>query len=118
MGKEKKVEKVVEPIADVNERKKKQSGHPLGDMVYAWFIDLYTKRNKPFNWSDEVVFSFWCYSFPTIFGYIVFFLLFIWLGTIWIKKYGEIQTVIIFIMLVLWRLQVLIGIQSQMNKKL
>lgn len=106
-----------ESVESFNNRQKQDSGHPIADRVYYWFIDLYTKRKKRFEWSDALVFKFWAYAFPTIAGYILFFVLFLWLGTIWIKKYGEIQTVIIFMMLLMWRLQVLIGIQSQMNKK-
>ena len=114
----KKAEKVVESIKDLNERKKGDTGHPLADRVYAWWIDLYTKRGKEFKFSDVVVFKFWCYSFPTIFGYIVFFALFLWLGSIWLKRYGEVKTVIIFMMLIMWRIQILTSIMSQMNKKL
>ena len=90
--------KAAQSVKEFNEAKKRDSGHPLADRAYFWFIDLYTKRNKEFKFSDEVVFKFWTHQFPTIFGYIVFFALFLWLGTIWIKRYGEIQTVIIFMM--------------------
>ena len=101
-----------------NEEKKQDTGHVLGDRFYHWWIDLYTKREKQFVFSDVLVFKFWSYTFPVILGYVVFFALFLWLGSIWIKRYGEAQAVLIFIMLLMWRIQILTGVASQINKKM
>lgn len=105
-------------LEKANNEYKKDTGHPLADRAFYWFIDLYNKRGKRFGWSEALVYKFWTHQFPTIAGYIAFFFLFLWLGSIWIEKYGPAQAIIIFMMLIMWRLQILASIMNQLNKKM
>jgi len=101
-----------------NERRKQDTGSPLADKVYNWIIDRYSKHGNKFETSDVVVWKGSVYELPEIFGYIIFFTIFLILANISFKKYGDARTIVFFMLLIMWRLQKAIGVLKSINKKL
>ena len=107
-----------EEIKEYNESLKDKSGiHKLKAKLYNSMIDKYTNRNKRFEFSDVVVWKGSIYELPTIISYILFFLLFLFIGHLSLERYGWERTIIFFILLVVWRIQMLIKVMNALNKK-
>lgn len=107
-----------ETIREMNEAKKQDTNAATKDRIYAWLIDRYTKHNHLFMASDVIVWKGAVYELPTMLGYIVFFGLFLWLASISFKRYGDARTIVFFLLLMMWRLQIIIGYLNKINKKL
>lgn len=105
-------------IRRINDAKKKETDHPLLDRIYFWVIDRYTKHNHVFKFSDVFVWKGAIYMIPETLSYIIFFALFLKLADISFKKYGDARTVVFFILLLIWRVQVIIKLLGKVNKKM
>ena len=107
----------VKDIRALNEGKKVETEHVLLDRVYFWIIDRYTKNNHEFKFSDQFVWKGATYVIPETFGYMVFFGIFLLLAKISFAKYGDARTIVFFMLLILWRMNVQIKLLSKINKK-
>lgn len=105
-------------IEAVNQLQKKATEHALLDRVYFWIIDRYTRNWHEFKWSDRFVWKGAVYVVPEFIGYAVFFAIFLMLAAIGFRKYGEARTYVFFMLLILWRLQAMIKLLGQLNRKL
>jgi hypothetical protein len=105
-------------LVAINESKKKETEHALLDRIYFWIIDRYTKFNHEFKFSDQFVWKGAVYVIPEIIGYLMFFAFFLFLAKIGFERYGEARTVVFFILLLIWRIQIGIKLISKINKKL
>ena len=110
-----------ESPADVrlyNETKKKETEHTILDKVYFWVVDRYTKHTHKFRFSDEFVWKGAVYVIPSIAGYMMFFALFLMLAHFSFKRYGEARTIVFFILLLIWRVQMGVSLLGRISKKL
>ena len=107
----------VEEIEDYNKQFIEHSEHPFWDNVYNWIISRYTKNKHEFTSSDRFIWKGACYLLPTYFGYVIFFALFYWLGGLIYNRYGMSRLIIFFALLMIWRINVLIGLQRSILKK-
>lgn len=94
---------------------RKNTEHIFKDKIYNWILERYTRKGKRFEFSDQFVWSGSVYALPEIFGYIIFFAIFYWLGNKLYEHYGEIHVFMFFMLLVLWRLNMMVKI---LRKKL
>lgn len=120
MAKKKKeaTEKAVLSVKEHNDAQKKESDHPIFDKVYFWVIDRYTKNNHKFTFSDAFIWKGGVYVLPEIFGYLIFFGIFLWLAHISFTYYSEARTIVFFILLAVWRLNMINTQLKKINKKL
>jgi hypothetical protein len=88
------------------------------DKVYNKIIDRYSKHNNRFEFSDRFVWSGAVYVLPEIFGYILFFALFYWIGGIILKNYGWERMFMFFALLGLWRINILVRQIGKLEKKI
>ena len=113
-----KTEMPIERLRRLNDSFKKDTEHALADKAYDWIIDRYTKNSRVFEFSDRFVWSGAVYVLPELFGYILFFVIFYWLGNIVYNNYGWPRLFMFFMLLLLWRLNVMVKLLHKVNKKL
>ena len=104
-------------IEEYNKQFIEHTGQPLSDSVYSWIISRYSKHHHEFTSSDRFVWKGACYLLPTYFGYILFFTAFYWLGGLIYNRYGMARMLMFFALLMIWRLNVAIGLFRSMLKK-
>ena len=118
MGKKKLTKQEARALKDANDTNKQETEHALHDRVYYWIIDRYTKNNHKFNFSDAFVWKGAVYVIPEIIGYLIFFTIFLTLAYISFKKYGEARTIVFFILLLIWRVNLLLKVGKRIQSKL
>jgi hypothetical protein len=101
---------VYETVQGFNDASKKNTEHILQDKIYNGIIDRYSRNGKKFEFSDKFVWSGSVYALPEIFGYIIFFAVFYFLGNSIYNRYGVIHFLMFFFLLGLWRLNILISL--------
>lgn len=104
-------------IQKFNDRYKEDTPSKLKDMAYTWIIDRYTRNGRRFNFSDRFVWKGVVYALPEMIGYIIFFTIFLFLAHISFEKYGEARTIVFFILLLIWRVQVGVKLLGKINGK-
>ena len=118
MAKKKISEKEAIAIADANEAQRQSTPYPMKDRVFNWIVDRYTRNNHKFKFSDLFIWKGAVYVIPEIFGYLVFFAIFLLLAKMSFDRYGDARTIVFFILLGIWRLNMQIKILSKIEKKL
>lgn len=98
--------------------KENSSGHKLQEYFYNKVIDRYTRNGREFVTSDQFVWKGTFFVIPEFIGYMIFFAIFLLLAKIGFSKYGEARTVVFFMLLIMWRLNMQLKQLSQINKKL
>lgn len=98
--------------------KEGSTGHPLKEKLYNGIVDRYSKHGNEFTFSDRFVWKGAVWVLPEIFGYIIFFTIFLYLASFSFKRYGDARTIVFFILLLIWRVQVGVKQLNQINKKL
>jgi hypothetical protein len=105
-------------IQGINQGFYQDTGAKLKDSIYNKIIDRYTKNMHEFRYSDRFIWAGTVYAIPETIGYIIFFAIFLALAHISFNKYGEARTVVFFILLLIWRVQILVKLLSSINRKL
>ena len=108
---------VLDPVVE-NAKCYKDTDHQLADRCYNWVIRRYTKHNHLFNFSDKFVWTGAFYVVPEFAGYIIFFIMFYWLGGIIYNKYGLHRMIAFFFLLTIWRLNIANKSLKKLNDRL
>lgn len=98
--------------------KENSTGNILKEKMYNKVIDRYSKHGNLFEFSDRVIWKGVFWTLPEIFGYMIFFSLFLFLAHVGFKRYGEPRTYVFFALLIMWRVQMAVKQLHQINKKL
>lgn len=101
----------------VNHRYKKDTESKSKDFFYNKILDRYTNNGIEFSISDRFVWQGAIYTLPGIFGYMLFFSLFLYLAHLSFTRYGDARTIVFFILLVVWRLNVAVKYLAKLNEK-
>jgi hypothetical protein len=107
----------VDEVAEYNAQFIEHTEHPMSDVVYKWIIGRYTRNKHEFTTSDKFVWHGSCYLLPVYFGYMLFFGVFYWLGGLIYNKYGMARLVMFFALLMIWRINIVIGLMRTLVKK-
>lgn len=107
-----------EKLRKLNNVHKKDTDSALKDKLYNKIIDRYTHNSRMFDFSDRFVWVGAIYSLPEIFGYIIFFMIFYFIGGLVYNKYGYSRLFMLFALLLLWRVNIMVGYLKKINKKL
>jgi len=105
-------------VERINHQFRKDTDSKLKDAAFNWILDRYTKNKHAFTFSDRFVWTGAVYTIPEIFGYIVFFAIFYFLGNLSLTRYGEPRTYMFFALLILWRLNMQVKYLAKLNTKL
>lgn len=106
------------PKLERNRRFRKDTESRMKDAVYNKIVDRYSLKDRDFVWHDQLIWVGAIYTLPEIFGYMVFFAIFLLLAKISFEKYGDARTIVYFILLVVWRIQVAVKLLGKINRKL
>lgn len=117
MAKKKLSKKEAEALSIANEKYRQDTHHALGDKLFNWILDRYTKNGRAFKFSDAFVWKGSVYVLPEIFGYMIFFAIFLFLAHLSFKRYGDARTIVFFILLAIWRLNIIVKQLSKLNAK-
>jgi len=118
MGKKKLTKQEALALKNANDAQKQETEHALYDRLYFWIVDRYTKNQHKFKFSDAFVWKGAVYVIPEMLSYLIFFAIFLALAYVSFKKYGEARTIVFFILLLIWRVQILVKIGNKINRKL
>ncbi len=99
-------------------KKASATGSVMKEKLYNKIIDRYTRKGREFVFSDEFIWKGSIYQIPEFFGYILFFMFFLWLAMISFKYYGEARTIVFVMLLIMWRANMMLKQLYQINKKL
>lgn len=115
----KKSELSSDELKRLNDLKKVHAtGAQFKESMYNKIVDRYTRNGREFSFSDQFVWKGSIYQIPEIFGYIMFFAIFLTLALLSFKRYGEARTIVFVMLLMTWRLNMMLKQLSQLNKKL
>jgi hypothetical protein len=109
---------VDEEIKKFNDALKEDTESHLKDKLYNWLVDVHTRKGKKFTFSDRVVWKGAIYTIPELASYMIFFALFYFLGNIVYDKYGWPRLFMLFMLLILWRLNMAVKYLRKINTKL
>ena len=105
-------------LEKVNQRAYEDTESKFKDKLYNSLIDRYTAKGRQFKFSDRFVWKGAIYALPEMLSYIVFFAIFLWLGHLSLNRFGEFRTLLFFILLVVWRLNIQIKLLRTVSSKL
>lgn len=108
---------VDELVVEYNEKYKQNTESHVKDSVYNWLIDKYSARGKKFVFWDRLVWKGSVYMIPEFVGYIVFFAVFYFLGSLILARSGWEKMVMFFFLLMIWRVNMLVGLLKKINTK-
>jgi hypothetical protein len=89
----------------------------LKDRLFNWIVARYSRGGLKFNFSDRFVWTGAIYTLPELFGYIVFFVIFLYLAHLSFMRYGEARTIVFFMLLAIWRINVMVKYLAKLNSK-
>ena len=103
-------------VALFNQKYRKDTENLLKDRIFNWIVDRYSRNGRKFEFSDRFVWTGAVYTLPEIFGYIIFFAIFLFLAHLSFKRYGEARTIVFVMLLMMWRLQIMIKVLHKISK--
>lgn len=105
-------------VEDLNRRYKRDTESKAKDRVFNWIVNRYTRNDREFKFSDRFIWTGAVYTLPEMFSYIIFFALFLGLAHFSFERYGEARTIVFFILLLTWRVQMGVKQLAKLNDKL
>jgi len=108
----------VEKAESFNAQYFKDTESKWKDNLFNSIIKRYSKNGRQFMFSDRFVWTGAVYTLPEIFGYIIFFAIFLYLGHLSLNRYGEFRTFMFFMLLLIWRVNIMVKFMGKLNQKL
>ena len=89
---------------------------PARDKIFNWLVDLYTKKGKKWEKSDEVIFGGFIYVIADYFGYILLFGALWWFVTVMVRTKGEWHALFFLLIFLVVRVGMLLSAVRHSNR--
>jgi hypothetical protein len=100
-----------------NSKQYRKTGQGAKDFIYNWMIDLYTKRGKLWQRSDEWVFGGFIYHVMGYFGYVMLFGALWWFVDKTQELKGEFHAIAFLLILLIVRIGMLLSAVRKLDGK-